>query len=408
MGFTLTVRLGRGLTVETFAAVLEHAGDRMDVAIKRPRPELKNIKPFADALKAWGTAQVELDDEALVAVLEAGELAEGVYVIQERVEGPALAKVLERLKKSRRAFKPELALHIAERICRGLLVLHGSAQKAHGGLDPGEVLISYRGQVKLGDQGLHRLDWLAGDGIKQPPTYLAPEIAGGGEPSPESDVYAFGLITLEVLIGQPIWEAETMSVEDSIEALRDFSHIGQAQRDLTYDLVELITRSVQRDPKKRFPSAAELHANLTGLMSKYSLAADEKALGLFVRSLVPRPKQEEAPTMIAGSAPRIASDPGTPEPQQLKAMTVMVDPELEVKAKKRAATKPMAAPSTRPPAKPLAKPLGESMAVEKSLARRANEFLTQRPEIGWKMLAAGGAIVLLLLVLVMRRIFGVE
>lgn len=396
MGFTLTIRLGRGQTVDTFAAVLEHGGERLDVAIKRPRPELLGNQPFREAFRAWGQAQLELESDALVACLEAGETPEGPYVIQERVEGPALARVLQQLRKSRRAFRPELALRIASSVSEALAALH-AAGRVHGGLDTGEVLVSYRGQVKAGDQGLHRLDWLAGDGVAQPPIYLPPELKSGGEPAASADVYAFGLVTLEMLIGQPVWTAETMTVEASIRALRDFSHLAQAQPGLTEDLVALLLRCTATAPGERFSSGVQVHQALSALISQHQLTADDAALGNFVRALVPRPKQEEAPTMLVHGdrAHRASSDTALPELQGLKALTVMVDPDLEAKAL-RAGRKPsLPRPVAPAPASP-------------PLLERVSEALQSRPEIGWKMMAAGGAIVLVLLILVARRVLGAD
>jgi serine/threonine protein kinase len=396
MGFTLTVRLGRGQTVETFAAVLEHAGDRLDVAIKRPRPELRKNEKFCEALVDWGRAQIELDDESLVAALEAGAIEEGPYVIQERVEGPPLARVLYQLKKSRRAFRPELALYIAENVARALALVHEKGA-VHGGVDPGEVLISYRGHVKLGDQGLHALDAIAG--AQQAPTYLAPE-ALSAAPTPSADVYAFGLVVLEILIGQPVWTAEKMTVEAAVRALRDFSHLAQAQKGLTEDLVELLLHCVSTQPSGRFHGGRDLERAVKGLIAKHSLASDPKALGTFVRNLVPLPKQDDAPTMIAGSdrAQRPGSDPIGEATPEVKAMTVMIDPELEAKARRAAGSLPLlhvGGPAIR-----------QSMAEEKSLVDRASAMLKERPELGWKLFAAGGAIVLLLLLLVIRRVIG--
>ena len=54
MAFTIKSRLGRGRTIESFAATLEVDSERFEVVVKRPRAEFKTNVAFSDALIAWG------------------------------------------------------------------------------------------------------------------------------------------------------------------------------------------------------------------------------------------------------------------------------------------------------------------------------------------------------------------
>ena len=69
MDLTLTARLGRGRTVETLAGTQTRSGRRIDVAVKRLRPELKDDPEIAKALIGWGRAQLDLEHESVVSVL---------------------------------------------------------------------------------------------------------------------------------------------------------------------------------------------------------------------------------------------------------------------------------------------------------------------------------------------------
>src|SRR5687767_14877552 len=146
MAFTLKARIGRGRTTETFTARLSVGSEELDVAVKRPRPEYAANEAFVSAFLAWAEEQKEIDHESVVGVLEAGKTSEGAYVIQECVDGVSLQEVLAALSKKKRTMSMKLALSIAERVASVLAMLH-EKKLAHGGLDPGEVLISYQGDV---------------------------------------------------------------------------------------------------------------------------------------------------------------------------------------------------------------------------------------------------------------------
>lgn len=403
MGFTLTVRFGRGTTVETFAAVLEHGGDRMDVAIKRLRPELRANQPLAEGLIAWGKEQIELDDPHLVATLEAGTTPEGAYVIQERVDGPPLSRVLLQLRKSRRMFKPELAIAIAAAVSEGLAAIHARAGGVHGALDPGEVLISFRGVVKIGDQGLHRLDHLVEPPPVLEPTYLAPEVQAGGAPSPSADAYSLALMTIEMLLGEPVWTREKMSVKDALRALSDFSQLAQAQPALSADLAKVLGRALDADPSKRFAGGAEMHAALAPIQKRHQVTADAKALGPFVRALVPLPTQEDALTMVAGSAgPPSTSPPEKAVDAGFKAFTMAIDPEVEAYVRgdrKRAQSPAVRKGSSRGGS-------ARAAIIEQTFWERLNERLREDPKTGWLVLGTGGLLLVVLLFLVVSRVIG--
>src|SRR3990167_7065373 len=102
MSVTIEARLGRGTTTEAFAAVLSVGGERMNVVVKKLRPELSADERISNALVEWGKREAELAHDHLVAVLEAGGRGAEAYVIQERVEGATLAAVEDQLRRRKR------------------------------------------------------------------------------------------------------------------------------------------------------------------------------------------------------------------------------------------------------------------------------------------------------------------
>lgn len=371
VGFTIKSRLGRGRSVDTFAARLDVEGESFDVVVKRPRAEFKDNEAFTSAFVAWGEAQQAVEHDNVVAVLEAGTTEEGPYVLQEMVEGAPLSVVIAMLRRRKRSLTANLAMTIAAQLAAALKRLHAEGV-VHGGLDPGEVLISYDGEVKIGDQRLRILDQHLGTDLVEAPdtTYLAPELRGdAGAPTDASDVYALGLIVLEMLIGSAVWTAESMSVAGSVAALRDFTHVGQADAGLTDDLVGFLESCVAEAPEERTTASTALE-KLKAIIAKHGTREDAATLGGFVQALVPRPEGEDAPTMMLD--PAKAEELAAQQKARLaefEGQSVAIDPDVEKKALTRAAPALLVARSATPKPRPISKEPAGPMAPSVARSR---------------------------------------
>ena len=175
-----------------------------------------------------------------------------------------------------RPHRIELAAQIAE----ALAAAH-SAGVLHKDVKPGNVMVRSAGdasvQIKLADFGSggvfddERLQALqitrmgfthAVETTSGTFSYLAPEVLAGQPPTVRSDIYALGVLTYQLVVGDlrrslaPGWERE---VDD--ELLR--ADIGQC---------------CDQDPGRRFGDAAELGRRLRGLeLRRLALAAERAA-----------------------------------------------------------------------------------------------------------------------------------
>jgi serine/threonine-protein kinase len=115
----------------------------------------------------------------------------------EYVDGEDLASLLRRIGR----LPPDKAVEIVRQVCAGLAAAHDRGV-LHRDLKPANVMLDGRGKVRITDFGLasfadeDRTGEIAGT-----PAYMAPEQLSGGRLSPQTDLYAVGLLLFELLTG---------------------------------------------------------------------------------------------------------------------------------------------------------------------------------------------------------------
>ena len=160
-------------------------------------------------------------------------------------------------------------LEIAREICDGLQYMH-SMGMVHGDIKSLNVLLGKKNNAKLCDFGLATMGLISSaastTGLGGTAAWSAPEILCQGQPhTPQSDIYALGMLLYELLVCSPPFEGLT---HDEIMKL-----LNTNQRPLTPDTipsgfseayVALMKRCWDQDPAKR-PSAAEVHQCMIAL-----------------------------------------------------------------------------------------------------------------------------------------------
>ncbi len=215
----------------------------------------------------------------------------------ELVQGEDLAQRLER-----GSIPVEDAIACATQIVDGLEAAHEKGI-VHRDLKPANIKLDAEGAVKILDFGLAKAyedDSVSGNSDpSQSPTmarfgteagvllgtaaYMSPEQARGKAVDKRADIWAFGVVLFEMLAGQKIFAGETLS--DTLAAvLTRPPDWGLLPPSTPVGVRRLLTRCLERDPRKRLRDIGDARADLAGAPEA---AGPEPAPGRSLRQVLP-------------------------------------------------------------------------------------------------------------------------
>jgi formylglycine-generating enzyme required for sulfatase activity len=213
--------------------------------------------------QAEAEAHARLEHPHIARIYEVGQADGHPYLVLEYVAGGSLDKRL--------AGAPQPAQQAAELVRTLAEAVHYAHQRGlvHRDLKPANVLLTEAGSPKITDFGLaKRLQPAAGTTrtgeVVGTPQYMAPEQASGrpGRVGPPTDVYALGVILYECLTGRPPFRAESTLETLVLVQTQDPVPVRRLQPRVPRDLETICHRCLEKEPARRYASAAELAEDL--------------------------------------------------------------------------------------------------------------------------------------------------
>jgi serine/threonine-protein kinase len=148
----------------------------------------------------------------------------------------------------------------------------------HRDVTPGNVLLDRSGFVKLGDFGLARAtdrERLTRPNIvKGKAAYLAPEIVRGEPPSPQSDLFAVGIVLYEALARTRLFKGGNEVESALLVREARVPMLAVHRPTIPLRLTQAVHRALARDTARRFGSALEMLEELRGLLRVLPTSTD--------------------------------------------------------------------------------------------------------------------------------------
>src|SRR5262249_3013982 len=259
--------------------------------------------------RAEAEALARLDHPHILQIFQVGEARGRPHVVLECPDGGTLRQHCGKPHSPRPVARFVQTLAEAVHYAHERGVVHRDLKPANvllaGVRDPGSVVSTDREAAssptpdpwpltpKIADFGLAKMERSAGAGpsahttsgqMMGTPHYMAPEQAEGqpGRVCPPVDIYALGVILYELLTGRPPYDGPT-PLEIVLRLLHEeVLSPSRLQPSLPRDLVTICLKCLEKEPRKRYASAAALADDLRRFLAHEPIRA--RPVGLFGRT----------------------------------------------------------------------------------------------------------------------------
>lgn len=269
---------------QTVAIKLLHGG-RLDAA------DARRLEHERDLL-------LRLDHPGIVRLVDAGVAADGRrYLALECVDGETLDRYLAMV-------NPAVASRLAlfANVCDAVAYAH-QRLLVHRDIKPGNVMVTAEGVPKLLDYGIGKLIGEGSDstltrdfGPSLTPAYAAPEQLRGEPVTTATDVHALGLLLFELLSNAHPFRhggrrdealRQALLNEDAPSLLRQ-SGLVAMPKSWRVDLDRIVAMALEKEPQRRYASAAELAADVRAVLAGRPVSARRASAGYVLRRFVGR------------------------------------------------------------------------------------------------------------------------
>jgi serine/threonine protein kinase len=257
--FALTEVICSGGMATIFKASDLHNGNKV-VAIKIPLQTVEADPALFFRFKHEEEIGAELNHPSILKVFPVKHKSR-MYLVMEYLEGQTLYQLL----RERRVLPEAEALALAARICEPLQYLHDRGI-LHRDLKPENIMLCRDGTIRLMDFGIARLAHarrLTFIGFAPgTPHYMAPERVNGKRGDLRTDIYSLGAILYEMLTGMIAFNNEDTMAIMNARVTGDPKSPRRLNPAISPQAEEIVLHAMERDPNKRFPTAAALKAAL--------------------------------------------------------------------------------------------------------------------------------------------------
>lgn len=242
-----------------------------EVALKVMRPDLFLASGGSDLRRRFdreARVLARLSHPNVVAVYDAGEADEAVFIAMEYVDGAPLSRWLTEHRPARWEI-----IDVFLQVGRGLQAAHAMGL-VHRDVKPDNILVGRDGRARISDFGLAvpiTGEGPAAHGGFEPlsrittagqlvgtPAYMPPEQLAGATVDARSDQYALCATLYEALLGRQVTDREQW-VAATVEGR---SGSGSARDRLPLPVRRVLTRGLRSEPAQRYADLADLLSDL--------------------------------------------------------------------------------------------------------------------------------------------------
>lgn len=250
--------VGRGGMGEVWAA--RDTRLHRDVAVKLLSAQMASEPAVRARFETEARSAACLNHPNVVSVFDTGEHDGVPFLVMELLPGRTLADEMRD-----GPLDAARACDVGAQVLAAVGASH-AAGILHRDIKPGNVLLTAEGTAKVSDFGIAKstegLNVTSVGMVVGTASYLAPERVAGEPATPQSDLYAVGVVLYEALTGRRPFDADTpIGMMRAIESGTP-SPLSELCPGLDPGLAATVERAMDRDPARRFGTASEMAESL--------------------------------------------------------------------------------------------------------------------------------------------------
>ena len=298
--------LGRGGMAEVYKVWDSQRG--VHLAMKVLREDLAEDRVFLRRFQREAENLARLQHPNIVRFYGLEQEAHLAFILMEYIEGATLRR---QIFDAGGPLPLDRVLQIMKPVCSALQYAHQMGM-LHCDLKSGNIMLDGSGKVYLTDFGIARMSdaataTLVGAGT---PAYMAPELVRGEEPTPQTDIYALGVVLYEMLTGgeRPFTGERATITGTTAEKVR-WEQVNLEAPPLTVynprvspELDQIIATCLAKDSKGRFQDVSSFTKALAKLKEeaqpqKEALERQEKIESGQEKAPIDDVQPQEKPTL---------------------------------------------------------------------------------------------------------------
>ncbi|MEE2749917.1 MAG: serine/threonine-protein kinase [Myxococcota bacterium] len=271
------------------------AGFEKILVIKRILDHLAEDEEFIRLFIDEARIAVSLLHVNIVQVFELGEVDGHYFMAMEYVHGLDLARLASRAKKVG-PFPIPIACFVVGEVLKALEFAHERTDEdgeplriVHCDISPANVLVSFAGEVKLGDFGISRAGFQAKSQhqvIRGKYSYMSPEQVGGKPLDGRSDLFSLAIVLYELVTGRRLFRAKKR--EETLARVRRAEVPSpRGFRSEVYEELEVfLLHALARKPEDRFQSAGKMLEELNAIKVREGHRVTNTDLSTYLKQVI--------------------------------------------------------------------------------------------------------------------------